>query len=161
MSIFQILLSPIVILDRLAQLNSAIHANDSRSIELLIHRRIRGKKIKLYSLGFVDRLVRVANIPVQTPGDTEWQCLKSPINTLNIYYLHHQNEVVQWLQLSFFFPLLNMLLFETLFLWWRQFDAGLVNSLARFGNIFPTHWDLTTYSSCLHSLSDSANLHSL
>lgn len=103
MSIFQILLSPIVILDRLAQLNSAIHANDSRSIELLIHRRIRGKKIKLYSLGFVDRLVRVANIPVQTPGDTEWQCLKSPINTLNIYYLHHQNEVVQWLQLSFFF----------------------------------------------------------
>lgn len=100
---FQIPLSPIVILDRLAQLNSAIHANDSRSIELLIHRRIRGKKIKLYSLGFVERLVRVANIPVQTPGDTEWQCLKSPINTLNIYYLHHQNKVVQWLQFSFFF----------------------------------------------------------
>jgi len=43
-------LSSLAILGRLAQLNSAIGATNRQSTELLIHREIRVKKIKLYNL---------------------------------------------------------------------------------------------------------------
>lgn len=85
---FQIPLPSIAILGRLALLNSTICATIGQSIELLIHREIRGEKIKPYNLGFVGRPVRVADTPVQIPGDTDWQYFNLQlINTLYIYYL--------------------------------------------------------------------------
>lgn len=71
MGTFQIPLPSTAMLERLAQLNSAVSATIGQSTELLIHREIRGEKIKFYNLGFAGRPVRVANPPVQISRGTE------------------------------------------------------------------------------------------
>jgi len=96
MGTFQIPLTSITILGKLAQLNSAVSATIGQSIELLIHGEIRVEKIKPYHLGFVGRPVRVANTPVPIPGDTDWQYFNLQLtNTRHIYYLSSTNKLAQ------------------------------------------------------------------
>lgn len=50
METFWLSVLSLVILGRLAQLNSAVSATNRQSVELLIHREVRAKGIKPYNL---------------------------------------------------------------------------------------------------------------